>query len=257
MDYTKTVIKPTTQVARKSSLRGLVQDFGHVQQKVLLIEGEIHLGRKPGSLRFMTEAGRDNFTKIVLHDIHVTERVLNLARKVIERMDELNKGRSWMAAHMRRGDFVQTGWVMENTIQNHFKRIMDRLTTGRKLLAQLASLAPKTYPIPDIIPNMILDEKEPPKEGDFVYIATDERDQNGLQYLRASRAVLFEDLVTVDDRREFGWPILFSDVAALVEQNIIGKGAGYFYAHAMSSVAGGILNIRAAAGDDPRTALVD
>lgn len=90
---------------------------------------------------------------------------------------------------------------------------------------------------------------------------------------------LFEDLVTEEDRREFGWPLLYSDVIALVEQNskhssiyflffasghfdsppllVIGQGAGYFYAHALSSVAGGILNIRAATGADPRTSLLD
>lgn len=104
MDYTKSVTKPTRHVARKSSLRGLVEDYGHIRQRVLLIEGEIHLNRKPGSLRFTTEEARDNFARIVLQDIHVTSRVVELAQKIIERMDMLNDGRSWMAAHMRRGD---------------------------------------------------------------------------------------------------------------------------------------------------------
>jgi hypothetical protein len=106
-----------------------------------------------------------------------------------------------------------------------------------------------------------------------IYLATDERSQDGLRYLREHKALLFDDLVNQEDRRAFGWPLLFTDVTALVEQQsayilsafalalivcaVIGLGAGYFYAHAMSSVAGGILNLRAGSGCDKRTALLD
>lgn len=36
--------------------------------------------------------------------------------------------------------------------------------------------------------------------------------------LRESHMVLFGDLITMSDRRDFGWPLLYSDVIALVEQ---------------------------------------
>lgn len=104
MDMTKTVTKPSRQVARKASIRGFVQDFYHIRAKILLIEGEVHLYRKPGFLRFTTIEGRDKLARITLQDIHPTERALNLADKIIKRMHALNDGRSWMAAHMRRGD---------------------------------------------------------------------------------------------------------------------------------------------------------
>lgn len=51
-----------------------------------------------------------------------------------------------------------------------------------------------------------------------IYLATDERSPEGLQYLREHKAILFDDIVKQEDRREFGWPLLFSDIVALVEQ---------------------------------------
>lgn len=90
-----------------------------------------------------------------------------------------------------------------------------------------------------------------------IYIATDERNSTALNYIKEHGALLFNDLVTAHDRREFGWPIMLSDVVALVEQAVLGSGASYFYAHALSSVPGGVLNLRAISGMDPRTALLD
>jgi hypothetical protein len=99
--------------------------------------------------------------------------------------------------------------------------------------------------------------REPPLASDSIYLATDERSEEGLQYLRQNGAILFNDLMTQEDRRQFGWGLLFSDVVALVEQQVIGKGSSFFYAHAMSSVAGGIVNLRAASGCDSRTSYLD
>lgn len=49
---------------------------------------------------------------------------------------------------------------------------------------------------------------------------------------------------------------MLTDVLALLEQSLLSH-AGYFYAHAFSSVAGGVMNLRASAGADPRTAFLD
>lgn len=89
------------------------------------------------------------------------------------------------------------------------------------------------------------------------YLATDERDPTKMDFLRNNSAILFEDIFSIRDRREIGWPLLFTDVAALVEQTVMGRGAGFFYGHGLSSVVGGVVNIRAAAGWDPDTALID
>ena len=74
--------------------------------------------------------------------------------------------------------------------------------------------------------------------------------------MKKGGALFIHDLLTVEDNREFGWPIMLTDVLAVVEQAILSK-AYYFYAHAMSSVAGGAVNMRAARGADPRTTLYD
>jgi hypothetical protein len=104
MDYTKSVITPIREVARHDSIHGFIQEYKNVTEDVFLLEGEIHLGRKPGSLFFTTEEARDDYARIVLQDVRASERVHALAEKVISRMNRFNDGRTWMAAHMRRGD---------------------------------------------------------------------------------------------------------------------------------------------------------
>jgi hypothetical protein len=49
---------------------------------------------------------------------------------------------------------------------------------------------------------------------------------------------------------------MFTDFRAILEQALMSHSA-YFYGHAMSSVAGGVVNMRAAHGADPRTLLID
>jgi len=104
MEYVKSVVAPIKQVAPYANLRGLMDDFSYVTQTVLLLQGETHLGRKPGGLRFTSLAARDSFAKVVLQDIQPPPQVNSLAFKIIERMDRLNNNRLWLAGHMRRGD---------------------------------------------------------------------------------------------------------------------------------------------------------
>jgi hypothetical protein len=49
---------------------------------------------------------------------------------------------------------------------------------------------------------------------------------------------------------------MLTDVLSVVEQATLAR-AAYFYAHAHSSVAGGVVNLRASHGADPRTALLE
>ncbi|KAG8806486.1 hypothetical protein FRC17_004968, partial [Serendipita sp. 399] len=248
MDFTKTVVNPIKQTARYSTLRAWRGDFINVKEKVMLLEGEVHLGRKPGFVRYTTKEARYDFARIVLHDIRPPPNVVALAIEADRRMNKVNDGRAWMAAHMRRGDFVKLGWMMEASIENHYKRIQDRLAKGRKTLEEISTLEPEIYDVPDTEPNMELLTRKPPRDGDFIYLATDERDEASIKYLKEHKAILFNDVVTMDDRRKFGWGLLFTDIISLAEQQIIGHGSSYFYAHAMSSVAGGIVNFRAANG---------
>lgn len=169
---------------------------------------------------------------------------------------------------------------MEGTIEAHFERIKGRLALGRQILESIHNdNGIRTYDIPDVM----ADDKQllyaPPLEDDpcvarsaipFVspsltcasccanrfFLATDERSPEGIAHMKANGALLIGDLITMDDRRKFGWAIMLTDVLALVEQSVLGR-SYYFYAHAMSSVAGGAVNMRAARGVDPRTTLID
>lgn len=121
MEWTKNVAQPIRQVAPRWSLRGLKEDFGELTADVVLLSGEVHLGRKPviwlnlswlpvihsvlkGALRFTSSSEREKFSRLVLHQLHPVDKVLDLANRLDERMSELNGGRMWMAAHMRRTD---------------------------------------------------------------------------------------------------------------------------------------------------------
>jgi hypothetical protein len=103
-DYNKAVVEPSRQVAPLHELRGVVNNWAHIDADVLLLEGEIHLYRKPGFLQFTTPEARDAFSMMVLESFRPAEKVMALARRIADRMTEANGGRQWMGAHMRRGD---------------------------------------------------------------------------------------------------------------------------------------------------------
>ncbi|KAG8761886.1 hypothetical protein FRC11_012538 [Ceratobasidium sp. 423] len=257
MDYTKSVVEPIKQVAPRSRLRGMFDDYKDINTDVLVLAGETHLNRKPGGVRFVSSEQRDRFASTVLHDMRPTGPVRRLAAKIHNRMEKIVEGRQWMGAHMRRGDFVDHGWVMENNIENHLGRIKQRLDNGRKVLHEIYDGKQiQIYEVPNVEPEKDVFDRLPPREGDSFYIATDERSKDGLEYIRKNGGVLISDLLTLEDRQEFGWPIMITDVLAIIEQTVLSRSA-YFYAHAMSSVAGGVINMRAARGADRRAALID
>lgn len=68
--------------------------------------------------------------------------------------------------------------------------------------------------------------------------------------------MLINDLLTVEDRRTIGWPLLFTDILGIIEQGLATESA-FFYGHILSSFAGGVINMRAMNGEDPRTVLID
>ncbi|KAN0086013.1 hypothetical protein V8E55_007147 [Tylopilus felleus] len=255
-DAVKDVILPMHEAVPRDRIRGLHEDFYNMSARVLLLRGEVHLGRKPGSLYFISAASRERFTQTVLYDIRLIDDVLSLAERIGDRMFAMNGGRLWMAAHMRRGDFTRLGWAMEADFGVHLARIRKHLQSGRETLVAMHGGQSTVYNVPDAQPDSSLVTLDPPNPDDKYYIATDERDPDNLTYLREQGAVLISDLLTKEDHREYGWPILVTDVLALVEQSIMSR-AAYFYAHAFSSVAGGVMNLRGGLGKDPRTAMLD
>jgi hypothetical protein len=143
---------------------------------------------------------------------------------------------------------------MESTPEAHVERVKKRLESGREILEHLSNLA--TYDLQGTRPDLEQITLSPPLPDDYFYVATDERSPEGLEAIRDAGAVLMVDLLTMEDRRDFGWPLVFTDVMALVEQAVLFHSA-FFYGQAMSSLAGVITNMRAARGADPRTMFLE
>ena len=79
---------PAAELVPAATMRGFIDDYSHYTEDVLLLQGEIHLGRKPvchdleaiycvpfirslqGSMTFTSEAARDRYTEIVLRGIN-------------------------------------------------------------------------------------------------------------------------------------------------------------------------------------------
>jgi len=143
---------------------------------------------------------------------------------------------------------------MEKKIEDHVKRVKNRLEKGRSVLEHLENVT--TYDIGDVEPNMEQILFPPPLPDDRFYVATDERDPDALRVISDAGGVFLTDLLEMEDRRTFGWPLMLTDVRSLVEQMVLAHSA-YFYGHIISSCAGRIVNMRAGRGADPRTALLD
>ena len=139
----------------------------------------------------------------------------------------------------------------------HAQRVKGRLQSGRAILLDVQFLGHlETYDLDGAQPDPEQITMEPPRAEDPFFVATDERDPDARRKIAGTGALFLSDLLTMDDRREFGWPLMITDVLALVEQQLLSHSA-FFYGHAMSSLAGVIMNLRAARGADPRTMLLD
>jgi hypothetical protein len=139
-------------------------------------------------------------------------------------------------------------------IESHVMLVKSHLRTGRDVLEQLGHV--RTYDIEGVAPNPELSTLLPPLPNDRFYVATDERDSDAMEVIREAGGVFLSDLLTMNDRRKYGWPLLLRDVRAVVEQSVLAHSA-YFYGNLMSSFAGAIVNKRAALGADRRTAVLD
>ncbi|KAH9173215.1 hypothetical protein EDB89DRAFT_2068974 [Lactarius sanguifluus] len=257
MDFAKIIVGDLRQVAPRSSIRGFKDDYHDVDADVVVIAGETHLGTKPGAMRFTGALERRRYAGTVAHALIPSQEVFDLAEVLSSRMRQRTGGRMWMGAHMRRGDFVRLGWAMEMAPENHVQRVKDRLGAGRAVLADLHySRKWTTCDIEGAQPDPEQAILPPPQAGDPFFIATDERDPNTLRTIAAAGAVFMSDLLTMEDRRELGWPLMITDLMALVEQQLLVH-SSYFYGHCMSSFAGAIVNMRGGRGADPRTMLLD
>jgi hypothetical protein len=149
---------------------------------------------------------------------------------------------------------LRVGWVMEKKIEDHVNRVKDRLGIGRSVLEHLENVT--TFDIGDVEPDVNQIAFPPPLPDDRFYVSTDERDPYAVRVISDAGGVFLSDLLEMEDRRTFGWPLMLTDVRALVEQSVLSHSA-YFYGHKLSSYAGRVANLRAARGADHRTTLLD
>ena len=148
------------------------------------------------------------------------------------------------------------GWLMENTPEAHLKRVRHHIKAGRAVLEDMQEGNITTYDIGDVEPDLEQTTLPPPLPDDRFYIATDERDPDALRLIHDAGGVLLSDLLLMEDMRAFGWPLMLTDVRALVERVLLAHSA-YFYGPKLSSFAGRVENLRAARGADMRTAILD
>lgn len=255
-DLIKSVVTPIKQIARMSEVHGMLDDYGTWTDEVVHLEGEVHLYRKPGNLRFTSVANLQYFTRTVLYNLRSLSDLAALAERVDERMRERTEGRLWRAAHLRRGDFVTYGWT-DNSLEKHVESVKDKLSRASSAWNDIRNgQQAHTFDIPDAHLNPALFEGDAPRNDDPFYIATDERDPTALDYIRSQGGILIMDLLKPEDRNIVGWPLLVTDILALTEQHVMAR-AAYFYGYGASSVAGGVLNLRAVNGWDPRTTNVE
>ncbi|THH16171.1 hypothetical protein EW146_g4417, partial [Bondarzewia mesenterica] len=160
----KTVVDPICQVVSRSTLQGFVEEYGHHDEDVILLAGELHLGRKPGALRFTMTTARDDFVRTVSYHLRPTYNVLDLARRIDGQMTKLTEGRRWMGAHMCRGDFVRLGWAMDVSVEAHVDRVKQHLDAGWETLRALRAV--ETYHVLDARAEPSKLDSEPPRFDD-------------------------------------------------------------------------------------------
>ncbi|KAH8991444.1 hypothetical protein EDB86DRAFT_3235240 [Lactarius hatsudake] len=250
MELAKIIVGDLRQVAPRSSIRGFKDDYHDVDADVVVLAGETHINTKPGAMHFTEELGRHRYVGTVVDSLIQQQKVFDLAEVLSSRMRQRTGGRMWMGAHMRRGDFVRMEWGSRITPEDHVWHVKERLEVGRAVLADLQSDIEGAKPDPEqaMLPL--------PQAGDPFFVATDERDPDALRKIAAGGAVFMSDLLTIEDRREFGWTLMITDLMALVEQQLLVR-SSFFYGHCMSSFSGAIVNMRAGRGADPRTMHLD
>ncbi|GJJ13806.1 hypothetical protein Clacol_008063 [Clathrus columnatus] len=239
IEFAKSVVSSSREIVPRGRVRGWVEDFT-MDVDVLLLEGEVHLERKPGSLRFTTSAARNSFTHLVLSYIRPTQPLLDLSERLVRRMTGLAGNTGWFSAHIRRGDFMNEEWVKDESFENHLNYVKQIFDQGREMLAGHVFSSGSGIPSTNVP----------------YFIATDERNKDNLEYMRQDGGITIHDLLTIEDRREADWPLFFTDVLGIVEQRVAASSM-FFYGQLMSSLAGGVLNIRMTMGLGSNTWVLD
>jgi hypothetical protein len=109
----KALALPSIDLVQRNRIRpftGAVAQEPFGSASIVYVQGDLHDQRKPGSLRFTTDEAREAYVEMVLKGIRPPKRYRILGERLAERMRNRVEGRRWLAAHMRRGDFLGIDW---------------------------------------------------------------------------------------------------------------------------------------------------
>lgn len=135
----KALARPTVELAmpsRVSPLTTTLSSDPYTDASIVYLAGNLHDQRKAGGLRFTTFSARDNFVELVLRGIRAPPRIREVGQRLAKRMTERVNGRRWVAAHLRRGDFVNIAWSPAKDALVHFDKTKKALDRGVGVLKE-------------------------------------------------------------------------------------------------------------------------
>ncbi|KPV76842.1 uncharacterized protein RHOBADRAFT_51829 [Rhodotorula graminis WP1] len=229
----KALARPSVELALRNKVQPLVDTLASPpfnNASIVYLAGNLHDQRKPGGLYFTSPAARQAYVDLVVRGVRPPAGVRALGERLAERMGERVEGRRWLAAHLRRSDFVGIKWSPAQDAEAHFDKTRAALREGVEAL------------------EAHFDERLPRGDDPF-YLATDERNATALAYYRSHGAVLLSDLVTPADSSQLGPSASYMDVLAVVEQQVLAR-SDYFLGSELSSTSGGAVNVRTALGKE-------
>lgn len=225
----------TKHVRRVENLLGWWDELHDFDEQILHIEGELHNGFPPGVMEWRTMEGRNEFERLTRSAVRPPEWYHEIAARLELKMRARCGGRSWVGAHMRRGDFLQFEWAANN-ITNQWKWIEHNAVVGATLLQNHPELLKPGH-------EAFNTSLQPPAIGDPIYVATNIRKPEEVEYIRTKNIILLSDLLDDTDRSLLGIWSKFMDILSILEQCLLMR-SGFFYGDAHSSFDGWILNRR-------------